>query len=93
MDQPTIRYYLDGRIQSDWVEVDGIEARIQKLDDNTLGWVDRSGVKLEHLPVLDHGQKADRRPEEGGQGDERIQGGNSSKRQARPRQGSKGKKP
>ena len=95
MDLPVIRRYLDGRVQSDWVDVPCgeaiIEARLQKLDDGTIGWVDKSGLKLDYLPSP-HGQEADQGREENRQSDERIQGGHVEKRQTRPRQRSNRKK-
>ena len=84
MDLPIIRRYLDGRVQSDWVEVAYgeavIEARLQKLDDDSIGWVDKSGLKLDHLP-LPHGQETDQSRKEDRQGDERVQSRDIEKRQ------------
>ena len=96
MDLPVIRRYLDGRVQSDWVEVAYgeavIEARLQKLDDDSIGWVDKSGLKLDHLP-LPNGQETNQGRKEDRQGDERVQGRNTEKRQARSRQRSGRQKP
>ena len=96
MDLPRIRYYLDGRVQSDWVEVPYgeavIEARLQKLDDGNIGWVDRSGLKLNHLP-LPNGQETDESRKEDRQGDEGVQGRSPAQRQARKGQRSGRKKP
>lgn len=96
MDLPVIRRYLDGRVQSDWVEIPYgeavIEARLQKLDDGNIGWVDKSGLKLDHLPLPD-GQETDQGRKENRQSDERVQGRNSEKRQDRPRQRSNRQKP
>lgn len=96
MDLPVIRRYLDGRVQSDWVEIPYgeavIEARLQKLDDGSIGWVDKSGLKLDHLPLPD-GQETDQGREENRQSNERVQGRNPEKRQARSRQRSGRQKP
>lgn len=96
MELPVIRYYLNGRIYSDWVEVNYgeavIEARLQKLDDGTIGWADRSGLKLDHLP-LPHGQKADQSRKENRQSDERVQGRATAQRQTRKGQRPRGQKP
>ena len=96
MDLPKIRYYLDGRVYSDWVEVEHgeaiIEARLQKLDDGGIGWVDKSGLKLDHLP-LPHGQETDESRKEDRQGDEGVQGGRTAQRQARKGQRPRGQKP
>lgn len=89
-----LRYtYTDGRRSTDFMLQDGIEARYIQHPDGTAGWYDRSGVALVQLPVNGNGQEDDRSPEESGQGDGRVQTGNTAKRQARSRQGSKGQKP
>ena len=96
MDLPVIRRYLDGRVQSDWVEIPYgeavIEARLQKLDDGNIGWVDKSGLKLDHLP-LPHGQETDQSRKEDRQSDERVQGRPASQRQTRKGQRSGRQKP
>lgn len=92
MELPKVRYYLDGRIYSDWVEVEYgeamITARLQLLSDGTIGWADQSGLELIYLPKPS-GKETDQSREENRQGDERVQGGDAPKRQARSRKRSK----
>ena len=61
MNSPKIRYYLDGRVHSDWVEVavgDGVVvARLQKVEDGTIQWVDQSGLPLGQTDCLTHAQE------------------------------------
>jgi len=96
MANPKIRYYLDGRVHSDWVEVAVGEAvvvaRLQKVEDGTIQWVDQSGLPLGHTESLTHGQETDESRQKSGKGDGGVQAGNTAKRQARPRQRSQGEK-
>ena len=97
MNSPKIRYYLDGRVHSDWVEVAVGEAvvvaRLQKVEDGTIQWVDQSGLPLGQTDCLTHAQEDGQTGQESGEGDGGVQAGNTAKRQTRSRQGSQGKKP
>jgi len=97
METPRLRYYLDGRVQSDWVEVvvgeAVVVARLQKVEDGTIQWVDQSGLPLGHTESLTHGQETDESRQESGKGDGGIQAGNTAKRQTRSRQRPQSKKP
>ena len=97
MENPKIRYYLEGRVHSDWVEVAVGEAvvvaRLQKVEDGTIQWVDQSGLPLGQTERITHAQENGESGQEGGQGDGGVQAGHTAKRQTRSRQGSQGKKP
>ena len=97
MENPKIRYYLDGRVHSDWVEVavgEGVvAARLQKVEDGTIQWVDQSGLPLGQTERTTHAQEDGESRQESGEGDGGVQAGNTAKRQTRSRQGSQGKKP
>ena len=97
MKSPKIRYYLDGRVHSDWVEVvvgeAVVVARLQKVEDGTIQWVDQSGLPLGQTDCITHGQEADESRQEGCQGDGGVQAWNPAKRQTRPRQRPQGEKP
>jgi hypothetical protein len=97
MENPKIRYYLDGRVHSDWVEVAVGEAvvvaRLQKVEDGTIQWVDQSGLPLGQTDCLTHGQEDGESGQEGGQGDGGVQAGHPAKRQTRTRKRSQGQKP
>ena len=97
MNSPKIRYYLDGRVHSDWVEVavgEGVVvARLQKVEDGTIQWVDQSGLPLGQTERITHAQEDGESRQEGCQGDGGVQTGHTAKRQTRSRQGSQGKKP
>ena len=97
MDNPRLRYYLDGRVHSDWVEVavgEGVvAARLQKVEDGTIQWVDQSGLPLGQTERITHAQEDGESRQEGCQGDGGVQTGHTAKRQTRSRQGSQGKKP
>lgn len=97
MANPELRYtYNDGRMASDFVPYEVgeaiIDARLMQYPDGRQVWLDRSGLKLAETQQ-DNGQETNQGTAEGGQGDGRVQGRNIENRQARPRQGSKGKKP
>ena len=97
MENPKIRYYLDGRVHSDWVEVvvgeTVVVARLQKVEDNTIQWVDQSGLPLGQTERITHAQENGQSGQEGGEGDGGVQAGHTAKRQTRPRQRSQGEKP
>ena len=85
-----LRYsYVDGRKASDFVDHNGIEARLVQYPDGSTAWLDRLGVPLTETPT-DHGQEENG---QGGQGDGRIQERNPAHREARPRKGSNRQKP
>lgn len=91
---PELRYtYADGRKASEFVPYEAgeaiIDARLVQYPDGSQAWLDRHGLKLEQMPPT-NGQEA---IEQGSQGDEGVQGGNTEKRQARARQRSKSQKP
>lgn len=96
METPRLRYYLDGRVQSDWTEVvvgeAVVVARLQKVEDGTIQWVDQSGLPLGHTESFTHGQETNESRQESGEGDGGVQTRNPAKRQTGSRQGSKGKK-
>jgi len=97
MENPRLRYYLDGRVHSDWIEVAVGEAvvvaRLQKVEDGSIQWVDQSGLPLGHTECLTHGQKADESRQESGEGDGGVQAGHAEHGQTRTRKRSQGKKP
>jgi hypothetical protein len=97
MENPKIRYYLDGRVHSDWVEVAVGEAvvvaRLQKVEDGTIQWVDQSGLPLGHTERITHAQEDGQSGQEGSEGDGGVQAGNLAKRQTRSRKRSQGEKP
>lgn len=97
MENPRLRYYLDGRVHSDWVEVavgEGVvAARLQKVEDGTIQWVDQSGLPLGQTERITHAQEDGESRQESGEGDGGVQTGHTAKRQTRSRQGSQGKKP
>ena len=97
MENPKIRYYLDGRVHSDWVEVvvgeAVVAARLQKVEDGTIQWVDQSGLPLGYTKGMTHAQEDGESGQESCQSDGGVQAGNTAKRQTRSRQGSQGKKP
>ena len=97
MKNPKIRYYLDGRVHSDWVEVAVGEAvvvaRLQKVEDGTIQWVDQSGLPLGQTERITHAQEDGQSGQEGGEGDGGVQAGHTAKRQTRSRQRSQGEKP
>lgn len=85
-----LRYsYVDGRKASDFVDHNGTEARLVQYPDGSTAWLDRSGVPLIETPV-DDAQKEDG---QGGEGNEGIQAGNPTYRQAGARKRSKSQKP
>lgn len=84
MNLPKIRYYLDGRVHSDWVEIECGEAmciaRLQKCDDGQIHWVDQSGLKLDQL-LEPSGQSQIEEGTESQQSDAGVQSGNTAQRQ------------
>ena len=97
MENPKIRYYLDGRVYSDWVEVAVGEAvvvaRLQKVEDGTIQWVDQSGLPLGQTERITHAQEDGQSGQEGGEGDGGVQAGHTAKRQTRSRKRPQGEKP
>ena len=97
MENPRLRYYLDGRVHSDWVEVAVGEAvvvaRLQKVEDGTIQWVDQSGLPLGQTDCLTHAQEDGESRQEGGQGNGGVQAGDPAKRQTRTRKRTQGEKP
>ena len=97
MENPKIRYYLDGRVHSDWVEVAVGEAvvvaRLQKVKDGTIQWVDQSGLPLGQTERITHAQEDGKSGQKSGEGDGGVQTGHPAKRQARPWKRPQGEKP
>ena len=92
METPGLRHFRDGKIYSDPVLVVFGEACIPAVYTDS-GWETVDGTKLDAVTEWCNGQEADQGREENRQSDERIQGRNPEKRQARPRQRSNRKKP
>ena len=93
MDLPNLRHFANRgifTIASDPVEALVGEAWVQAIYTDS-GWATADGASL-LLNVTEwrHGQKEDG---QSSQGDGRVQARDAAKRQTRPRQGSKGKKP
>lgn len=97
MENPRLRYYLDGRVHSDWVEVvvgeAVVVARLQKVEDGTIQWVDQFGLPLGQTDCLTHAQEDGQSGQKGGEGDGGVQAGYPAKRQTRSRKRSQGEKP
>ena len=97
MENPKLRHYTDGRVHSDWTEVVVGEAvviaRLQKVEDGTIQWVDQSGLALSETDRITHGQKANESRKEDVQGAGRVQARDTQHRQTRTRQRTQGKKP
>lgn len=97
MDLPSLRHFKDGCIYSDPVEAlvgeDWLPAILCRTADGDLHWLTPDMATLSPVTEWRYGQETKQSGQEGSQGDEGIQGGNTAKRQARPRQGTKGQKP
>ena len=90
MDLPELRYsYVDGRKASEFIIRDGIECRYVEHPDGFGAWYTRDGLALTQGCSIGNGEKEG----QGSEGDGRVQAGDTPKRKARTRQGSKGKKP
>lgn len=96
MDLPSLRHFTNTGIyyiSSDPVEVLYGEAWVPAIYTDK-GWATADGsTLLTGIEAWRHGEEANQGRQEDRQGDGRVQAGNAAKRQARPRQGSKGKKP
>ena len=91
MDLPELRYsYVDGRKASEFIIHDGMECRYVLHPNGFGAWYTRSGLALTEGFSTSHGKEE---IGQSGQSDGRVQAGDTSKRQARTRQGSKGGKP
>lgn len=92
MDLPSLRHFRNEGIyfiSSDPVEALHGEAWVPAIYTDK-GWATANGsTLLTGIEEWRNGQEEG----QGSQGDGRVQTGNTSKRQTRPRQGSKGKKP
>jgi hypothetical protein len=96
MDLPTLRHFQNGLIVSDPVEacVDGnwIAAVLCQRDDGSQYWATLDMAKLASVTEWRSGEETNQGGQEGSQSNGRIQAGDTPKRQARARQGTKGKK-
>ena len=89
MDLPSLRHFRNTGIYSDPVEALVGEAWVPAVYTDK-GWATADGASL----LTDIQEWRDGKEDgQGGQGDGRVQAGNTQKRQARSRQGSKGQKP
>lgn len=91
MDLPEMRYtYADGRKASEFIIRDGIECRYVQSPNGVGGWYTRKGLALTQNCSISNGQEEDG---QGGQGDGRVQAGNTTHRQARTRKGANRQEP
>ena len=90
MDLPNLRYsYADGRKASEFIWRDGIECRYVEHPDGFGAWYTRAGLALTQGCSIGDGEKEG----QGGEGNERVQAGNTTHRQARTGKGSNRQKP
>lgn len=89
MDLPNLRHFRDTGIYSDPVEALVGEAWVPAVYTDK-GWATADGLSL--LTGIQEWRNG-KEEGQGGQGDVGVQSRNTQKRQARPRQGSKGQKP
>ena len=89
MDLPSLRHFRDTSISSDPVEALVGEAWVPAI------YTDKGWATADGLSLLTDVQEWRNGKEEGQgvEGNGRVQAGDTPKRQARPRQGSKGQKP
>ncbi len=93
MDLPSLRHFQEQKIFSDPVEALIGEAWVPAIYTNK-GWMTADGGNmLGDVQEWRNGKEDDGSAKEGGQGDGRVQAGDTPKRQTRTRQGSKGQKP
>lgn len=97
METPKIRYYLDGRVHSDWTEVTiggvAVIARLQKVEDGSIQWVDQSGLALKQTDCMTHAKENDESRQESSKDNGRVQARDTQHRQTRTRQRTESKKP
>ena len=89
MDLPSLRHFRNTGIYSDPVEVLVGEAWVQAVYTDK-GWATADGLSL--LTGIQEWRNG-KEEEQGGEGDGRVQAGDTPKRQARTRQGAKSQKP
>ena len=90
---PDLRHFTPTTISSDPVEALVGEAWVPAIYTSN-GWITADGANLlADVHEWRHAKEDDASAKESGQGDVGVQSRNTQKRQARPRQGSKGQKP
>lgn len=96
MDLPSLRHFRNAGIYnifSDPVEVVVGEAWVPAVYTDR-GWATADGANLlSGIQEWRYGQETKQGQQKSSQGDAGVQGGNTAKRQSRPRQGTKSKKP
>lgn len=96
MDLPNLRHFRNEglfTVSSDPVEALAGEAWVPAIYTDK-GWATADGASLlVGIEEWRHGKEADQGGQESRQGDGRVQARDTAKRQARPRQGTKGQKP
>ena len=93
MDRPNLRHFRDGVISSDPVEALAGEAWVPAIYTDK-GWATADGASLlVDVQEWRHAKEDDASAKESGEGNVGVQSRNTSKRQARSRQGTKSQKP
>ena len=93
MENPSLKHFRDGYVYSDPLYALVGETWINAIYTNEGWFTPDLGIKLMAVTDWRDGKEADQSREEDRQGDERVQGRNAEKRQARPRQRSNRQKP
>lgn len=93
MAAPNLRHFRDGYVYSDPIYALVGETWINAIYTNEGWFTPDLATKLVAVTEWRDGKEADQSREENRQGDERVQGRNAEKRQARPRQRSNRQKP
>lgn len=92
MDLPELKYhYADGRRASEFMLRDGIDCRYIEHPGGYGAWYTRAGLALTQGCTISNGPQEEDR--QGGEGDGRIQAGNTAHRQDRTGKGSNRQKP
>lgn len=90
MDLPELKYhYADGRKASEFMLRDGIDCRYVEHPGGYGAWYTRAGLALTQCCTISNGKEEG----QGGEGDGRVQAGDTAHRQARPRKGSNRQEP
>ena len=93
MDLPSLRHFTPAGISSDPVEALAGEAWVPAIYTDK-GWATADGASLlVGIEEWRDGKETNQSGQESSQSDGGVQAGNIAKRQARPRQGTKGQKP
>lgn len=93
MENPSLKHFRDGYVYSDPLCALVGETWINAIYTNEGWFTPDFGIKLMAVTDWRDGKEADQSREENQQGDERVQGRNAEKRQARPRQRPNRQKP